>query len=98
MRDKEVMILGEVIEHIDEHRLPRVMDTILGIYKPKTLIMTTPNVEYNQACEMEGKVRHKGHRFEWTRAKFAQWCNTKNRNYNFRLNESEYISLRETFA
>ena len=76
MRDKDVMILGEVIEHLDEHRLPRVMDTIFGIYQPKTLIMTTPNSEYNQVYAMEEKVRHKDHRFEWTRPEFAQWCNT----------------------
>lgn len=76
VRDKDVMILGEVIEHIDEHRLPRVMDTIFGSYQSKTLIMTTPNVEYNQVYEMKEEVRHKDHRFEWTRAEFAQWSNT----------------------
>lgn len=38
--------------------------------------MTTPNIEYNQVYEMKEAVRHKEHRFEWTRVEFAQWCNT----------------------
>ena len=85
VRNKDVMILGEVIEHIDEHRLPRVMDTIFGSYQPKTLIMTTPNVEYNQVYEMKEEVRHKDHRFEWTRAEFAQWCNSWASQYSYHL-------------
>ena len=85
VRNKDVMILGEVIEHIDEHRLPRVMDTIFGSYQPKTLIMTTPNVEYNQVYEMTEDVRHKDHRFEWTRAQFTQSCNTWASQYSYHV-------------
>ncbi|MBC2724345.1 3' terminal RNA ribose 2'-O-methyltransferase Hen1 [Desulfosporosinus sp.] len=83
VRNKDVMILGEVIEHIDEHRLPRVMDTIFGSYQPKTLIITTPNVEYNQVYEMEEEMRHKDHRFEWTRAEFIAWCNSWADQYSY---------------
>jgi 3' terminal RNA ribose 2'-O-methyltransferase Hen1 len=72
--NKDVMILNEVIEHIDESRLPRVMDTIFGSYKPKVLLISTPNVEYNSVYQMDDeKVRHKDHRFEWTRAEFSEW-------------------------
>ncbi|MCO1602444.1 3' terminal RNA ribose 2'-O-methyltransferase Hen1 [Desulfosporosinus nitroreducens] len=85
MRNKDVMILGEVIEHIDEHRLPRVMETIFGSYQPKTLIMTTPNVEYNRIYEMQEEVRHKDHRFEWTRAEFAQWSNSWASQYSYQV-------------
>jgi hypothetical protein len=37
--------------------------------------VTTPNAEYNVRFENlpAGRLRHKDHRFEWTRAEFAQW-------------------------
>jgi hypothetical protein len=40
-------------------------------------VVTTPNVEYNVRFESlpAGKMRHKDHRFEWTRAEFQFWAN-----------------------
>jgi len=40
-------------------------------------VITTPNVEYNVKFETlpAGKMRHKDHRFEWTRAQFQSWAN-----------------------
>jgi hypothetical protein len=37
--------------------------------------VTTPNVEYNVRYEgmADGALRHHDHRFEWTRAQFADW-------------------------
>jgi hypothetical protein len=39
--------------------------------------VTTPNVEYNVKFENlpAGKLRHKDHRFEWSRAEFQAWAN-----------------------
>lgn len=80
------MILSEVIEHVHEYRLPRVMDTLLGGYQPQVLIITTPNVEYNEVYEMESEqVRHQDHRFEWTREEFTKWCNTWASEYSYRV-------------
>ncbi len=71
----DVMILCEVIEHINEARLPMVMRTLLDDYQPQTLIMTTPNREYNAIYELdEQRMRHADHRFEWTRAEFETFC------------------------
>ncbi|WP_254842694.1 3' terminal RNA ribose 2'-O-methyltransferase Hen1 [Bacillus sp. MRMR6] len=72
LQNKDIIILCEVIEHIDEDRLPKIFDTILNDYRPKTLIVTTPNQEYNVLYEMEENMRHDDHRFEWTRAEFVQ--------------------------
>jgi hypothetical protein len=83
LRGKDVMILNEVIEHIDERRLPRVMDTILGSYKPNVLLITTPNVEYNTVYQMDEELRHKDHRFEWTRTEFSEWTDTWAKNYAY---------------
>ena len=42
---------------------------------PATVIVTTPNAEYNVVFETlpAGSFRHRDHRFEWTRAEFASW-------------------------
>ena len=40
------------------------------------MIVTTPNVEYNALFETlpAGTLRHRDHRFEWTRAEFKAWA------------------------
>jgi hypothetical protein len=53
--------------------------TDLGLFefaKPGAVVLTTPNVEYNVRFESlpAGRLRHKDHRFEWTRAEFAEWA------------------------
>lgn len=73
---KDVIILCEVIEHIDEFRLPNIMKNIFKEYQPITLIVTTPNREYNTVYDMNEAIRHKDHRFEWSREEFKSWCET----------------------
>ncbi|MEM9341736.1 MAG: 3' terminal RNA ribose 2'-O-methyltransferase Hen1 [Pseudomonadota bacterium] len=69
--------LVEVIEHIDPPRLSALELSLFGDARPATVIVTTPNREYNALFEgMEpGALRHGDHRFEWTRAEFADWAN-----------------------
>ncbi|MBU9675012.1 3' terminal RNA ribose 2'-O-methyltransferase Hen1 [Planococcus sp. CP5-4] len=74
LKEKDLMILCEVIEHIDEPRLPKAFDLILHHYAPKSLIVTTPNREYNEVYDMDDHFRHADHRFEWTRQEFRNWC------------------------
>ncbi|AUO05641.1 methyltransferase type 12 [Paenibacillus jamilae] len=75
LRGKDVMILCEVIEHVDEHRLNRVMNTIVTEYQPGMLIVTTPNREYNEVYRMDQQeLRHGDHRFEWSRSEFRERC------------------------
>jgi hypothetical protein len=44
--------------------------------QPATVIITTPNAEYNVRFPTlpAGQFRHRDHRFEWTRAQFADWA------------------------
>ncbi|MBT2730255.1 3' terminal RNA ribose 2'-O-methyltransferase Hen1 [Bacillus sp. ISL-75] len=72
LSNKDVMVLCEVIEHIDEYRLTRVFETIFKDYRPEVLIVTTPNQEYNVVYDMNEEMRHHDHRFEWTRAQLHQ--------------------------
>ena len=61
--------LIEVIEHLDEARLAALEKAIFEYAKPTTIVITTPNAEYNIRFNdyEKGKLRHKDHRFEWTR-------------------------------
>lgn len=85
LKNKDVMILCEVIEHIDEERLPKAVNLILEDYQPKILIVTTPNQEYNVVYDMTDAKRHHDHRFEWTRDEFAKWCADRNHSGNYEL-------------
>jgi 3' terminal RNA ribose 2'-O-methyltransferase Hen1 len=86
VQNKDVIVLCEVIEHIDEKRLPKIFETILNDYHPRTLIVTTPNQEYNVLYEMDDEMRHDDHRFEWTRAQFAQNVDAWSQKYPYQVN------------
>ncbi len=68
--------LVEVIEHIEPSRLSSLELSLFGDARPGLVIVTTPNVEYNALFEgmAPGTMRHADHRFEWTRAEFADWA------------------------
>ncbi len=65
----------EVIEHLDEPRLRSFERVVFGHARPTTVVVTTPNREYNAKFEglPAGELRHRDHRFEWTRAEFEAW-------------------------
>jgi 3' terminal RNA ribose 2'-O-methyltransferase Hen1 len=67
----------EVIEHLDPPRLAEFERVLFEFAGPATIVMTTPNVEYNikYGTLPAGTFRHKDHRFEWTRAEFQTWAN-----------------------
>lgn len=69
--------LVEVIEHIDPSRLSALELSLFGDARPRNVIVTTPNVEYNTLFETmkPGTLRHGDHRFEWTRVEFEAWAN-----------------------
>jgi 3' terminal RNA ribose 2'-O-methyltransferase Hen1 len=66
----------EVIEHLDEARRAAFERVVFEFARPGTVVVTTPNVEYNVRFEglPAGKFRHKDHRFEWTRGQFREWA------------------------
>jgi 3' terminal RNA ribose 2'-O-methyltransferase Hen1 len=67
----------EVIEHLDPPRLAAFERVLFECARPKSIVITTPNREYNVKWETlpAGKFRHRDHRFEWTRAEFQDWAN-----------------------
>jgi 3' terminal RNA ribose 2'-O-methyltransferase Hen1 len=66
----------EVIEHLDPPRLAAFERVTFEFARPATVVLTTPNAEYNVQWESlpAGEFRHRDHRFEWTRAQFRDWA------------------------
>jgi 3' terminal RNA ribose 2'-O-methyltransferase Hen1 len=66
----------EVIEHLDPPRLAAFERVLFAHTRPATVVLTTPNREYNVRWESlsAGTLRHRDHRFEWTRAEFQTWA------------------------
>lgn len=65
----------EVLEHIEPARIPAVERSVFEFASPHTVIVTTPNREYNVNYEFmaEDALRHHDHRFEWSRKEFGDW-------------------------
>ncbi|MGW6733910.1 3' terminal RNA ribose 2'-O-methyltransferase Hen1 [Streptomyces sp. NPDC055013] len=76
LKGYDAAVLSEVIEHLDLPRLPALEYAVFGSARPRTVLVTTPNVEYNVRWESlpAGHVRHGDHRFEWTREEFRSWA------------------------
>jgi len=84
----DAAVLMEVIEHIDPGRLPAVERVVFAAARPRTVVVTTPNVEYNVRYGMdEHHLRHADHRFEWDRERFAAWASevAERHGYRFRV-------------
>lgn len=76
LRGFDAAAVVEVIEHLDPARLGAFERVVFEFAQPETVIVTTPNAEYNVKWDTlpAGTMRHKDHRFEWTREQFATWA------------------------
>ncbi|ALG14583.1 3' terminal RNA ribose 2'-O-methyltransferase Hen1 [Kibdelosporangium phytohabitans] len=83
----DAAVLMEVIEHLDEPRLPALERSVFGAARPATVVVTTPNVEYNVRFPTlpAGRMRHTDHRFEWTRAQFRAWAEGVAERHDYRV-------------
>ncbi len=100
IKNKDLATCIEVIEHIDEDRLDAFQASVFGHAKPKYVIITTPNVEYNATFENmpAGKLRHSDHRFEWDRKTFQQWCHDVCKQYNYEVSFDVIGQVHETYG
>jgi 3' terminal RNA ribose 2'-O-methyltransferase Hen1 len=66
----------EVVEHLDPPRLSAFERVLFEFARPRTIVLTTPNREYNVTWQTlpAGQFRHPDHRFEWTRHEFQSWA------------------------
>jgi len=71
----EAVAMVETIEHLDPRHLAAAESTVFEQLQPATVVVTTPNREYNRLLGLEdGRLRDPGHRFEWDRARFRAWA------------------------
>lgn len=72
----DAAVAVEVIEHLDPPRVSALERGLFEFARPRTVVLTTPNREYNVLWETlpAGKYRHADHRFEWTRQEFHDWA------------------------
>lgn len=81
----EAAAVVEVIEHLDLNRLRSFERVLFEFAKPKTIILTTPNKEYNVMWEKldSENMRHIDHRFEWSRHELSEWAEKTGQTYNY---------------
>ncbi|MFJ1733697.1 3' terminal RNA ribose 2'-O-methyltransferase Hen1 [Streptomyces sp. NPDC088254] len=92
LKGYDAAVLSEVIEHLDLPRLPALEYAVFGAARPRTVLVTTPNVEYNVRWESlpAGHVRHGDHRFEWTREEFRAWARSVAERHGY---ETEFVPV-----
>jgi 3' terminal RNA ribose 2'-O-methyltransferase Hen1 len=72
----DVAAVVQVIEHLDPPRLAAFERVLFECARPATVVLTSPNREYNSLFENlpANGLRHSDHRFEWTRQEFQAWA------------------------
>jgi 3' terminal RNA ribose 2'-O-methyltransferase Hen1 len=98
--DVDAAVMVEVIEHLDADRLPALEKVVFGAARPATVIVTTPNAEYNALFEKlaAGAMRHPDHRFEWTRAQFRAWADGVCAAHGYRVAHADIGALDEALG
>ena len=74
LKNVDAVIAIELIEHLYPATLKLFPEVVFGHMKPKLVIITTPNREFNVLFpDFKGPFRHWDHKFEFTRAEFEAW-------------------------
>lgn len=75
LRGFDCAVLVETIEHLDAEHLGAFERAVLGRLRPRTVVVTTPNAEFNALLGVPvHRFRHADHRFEWDRPRFRRWA------------------------
>lgn len=81
----DAFVLCEVLEHLDPDQVGAATELIFDVYRPYAVIVTTPNRDYNAHwTNLAGNLRRHDHRFEWSRAEFAQWVEQVTARWGYR--------------
>ncbi|XP_020282362.1 uncharacterized protein LOC109854062 [Pseudomyrmex gracilis] len=74
LKNTDAVICIELIEHLYPDTLEDLPFNIFGYIKPKVVIITTPNADFNVLFSNFSGFRHADHKFEWTRNQFKDWA------------------------
>ncbi|KAK5601394.1 hypothetical protein CRENBAI_000331 [Crenichthys baileyi] len=64
----------ELIEHLTLTDLERFASVVFGYMSPASVIVSTPNSEFNTLLPGLTGFRHSDHKFEWNRSEFRSWA------------------------
>jgi 2-polyprenyl-3-methyl-5-hydroxy-6-metoxy-1,4-benzoquinol methylase len=82
--DHDAAAAVEVIEHLEPPQLDAFVGVLFQFIRPLRAVLTTPNVDYNIVWfSGHARRRHPDHRFEWSRAEFAEWANRTARAHGY---------------
>uniref|UniRef100_A0A8C5QEY5 Small RNA 2'-O-methyltransferase n=1 Tax=Leptobrachium leishanense TaxID=445787 RepID=A0A8C5QEY5_9ANUR len=81
--DFDLITCIELIEHLIEDDLGKLRDTLFGFMTPHTVIISTPNSEFNVLLPNLTGFRHYDHKFEWTKKEFQDWATKVATCYNY---------------
>ncbi|KAJ2796233.1 hypothetical protein H4S07_006281, partial [Coemansia furcata] len=87
----DAVICSEVIEHVQETEVPALTHAVLGVYRPRLAVFTTPNAEFNANFPAlcygtpDARFRDADHKFEWTRAEFTLWAQSAAEYYGYKV-------------
>ena len=100
LRGYDLATVIEVIEHMELNKLPAFERVLFEFARPKAVILTTPNSEYNKTFEKmdEGTLRHHDHRFEWNREEFKAWAENVAAKYKYKLEILPVGDVHEEFG
>lgn len=100
LRGFDAAAVIEVIEHIDAERLPVFERILFGETRPRSIVLTTPNRDYNALFPSlaAGRMRHDDHRFEWTRDEFTAWASSVAQTYGYGVRFGSVGDVDETFG
>nr|XP_020856113.1 small RNA 2'-O-methyltransferase isoform X2 [Phascolarctos cinereus] len=97
--EKDPCLLGfdlitciELIEHLEAKELSQFPEVIFGFFSPTTVIISTPNSEFNPLFSGKTLFRHPDHKFEWDRTQFQSWALDAARHYGYSV---EFTGLGE---
>lgn len=89
----------EVIEHLDFSRLSAFEKVLFEFARPRVIVLTTPNKEYNaNYALLYSTLRHTDHRFEWTREEFKNWANKVAEKFGYTVQFSQIGDIDENYG
>ncbi|KAM3849408.1 small RNA 2'-O-methyltransferase-like [Diretmus argenteus] len=74
LRGFDLVTSIELIEHLHLADVERFSEVVFGYMAPVSVIVSTPNSEFNPLLPGLTGFRHYDHKFEWTRAEFQSWA------------------------
>ncbi|CAJ1061141.1 small RNA 2'-O-methyltransferase isoform X2 [Xyrichtys novacula] len=85
LRGFDLVTSIELIEHLTLPDVQRFSEVVFGHMVPVSVIVSTPNSEFNPLFPGLKGFRHHDHKFEWTRAEFQSWALKVSAEYGYEV-------------